>query len=217
MKSNNKPMTQAQLKAQEKLAQIHSLRLLFAGEKSELTFSDASLGVVVFSRVRDDGKIISLGFSGKRTKPDYYYQFATAERANLYFTKWYEALCKQTADKAERKALTQNPQTVLAVGDVLVSSWGYDQTNYDYYEVTKLIGKRSVEIRELMQQRTGSGSMEGDCVPLKGKFAGEPMIKRVNAHGSVKVRDWGVWATKKEVLTVAGIKIFKPDNYTAYA
>ena len=28
----------------------------------------------------------------------------------------------------------------LKVGDVLRSSWGYDQTNVDYYEVVELVG-----------------------------------------------------------------------------
>ena len=31
-------------------------------------------------------------------------------------------------------------------GDIFYSSWGYDQTNIDYYKVTKLIGKASVEL-----------------------------------------------------------------------
>jgi hypothetical protein len=34
----------------------------------------------------------------------------------------------------------------VKVGDIFYSSWGYDQTNIDYYMVTKLIGKTMVEI-----------------------------------------------------------------------
>ena len=105
----------------------------------------------------------------------------------------------------------------LVVGDVLVASWGYDQTNYDYYQVTRLVGKRSVEIRELARAAAETGFLQGDCVPVKGKFKGEPMVKRVNENGSVKVMSWGVYARKKESFKVGDIEIFKPDNYTAYA
>lgn len=112
---------------------------------------------------------------------------------------------------------TAQQQTDLAIGDVLVASWGYDQTNYDYYQVTRLVGKRSVEIRELGQSKVETNWLQGDCVPLKNRFIGEPMIKRVSANGSVKVRSWGVWAYKKECVKLGDIEIFKPNHYTAYA
>lgn len=34
----------------------------------------------------------------------------------------------------------------LEVNDILYSSWGYDQTNIDYYKVKKLVGKTMVEV-----------------------------------------------------------------------
>ena len=43
------------------------------------------------------------------------------------------------------------------------------------------------------------------------------MVKRVNENGTVKVRSWGVLAYKKESVKVAGVELFKPDHYTAYA
>jgi hypothetical protein len=52
---------------------------------------------------------------------------------------------------------------------------------------------------------------------LKIRFKGEPMVKRVNEHGTVKVQDWGVWVHKKESRVVGGVEIFEVDEYTAYA
>lgn len=92
-----------------------------------------------------------------------------------------------------RKDGTASP---LTVGDILVASWGYEQTNYDYYQVTRLVGKQSVEIRELARQAAESGFMQGDCVPVKGAFKGELMVKRVNEHGRVKVHSWGLGLRK---------------------
>jgi hypothetical protein len=42
------------------------------------------------------------------------------------------------------------------------------------------------------------------------------MVKRVDEHGRVKVRAWGVWASKKEAVSVGGVEVLKPDRFTTY-
>ena len=203
-----------------KQAEVNALRKAFVGQKYGVKFTDDSLGAVAFLQVTEAGAVYMIGFSGKRAKPDFHYRFRSTEHADRYQDSWHKGLVSRATAKAERKAekaaKSAQPHP-LAVGDVLVSSWGYEQTNYDYYQVTRLVGKQSVEIRELARQAAESGFMQGDCVPVKGVFKGEPMVKRVNEHGRVKVHSWGVWASKKESVKVAGVEIFKPDHYTAYA
>lgn len=203
-----------------KQAEVNELRKAFVGQKYEVKFTDDSLNVIVFLQITESGMVYMIGFSGKRAKPDFHLRFRSIEHADSYHESWHKGLVSRATVKAERKAekaaKSAQPHP-LALGDVLVSSWGYEQTNYDYYQVTRLVGKQSVEIRELARQAAESGFMQGDCVPVKGVFKGEPMVKRVNEHGRVKVHSWGVWASKKESVTVAGVEIFKPDHYTAYA
>ena len=197
-------------------------RTAFAGSSSKQVFSDEKLGIQVFQREGVAGSVYEMAFSGMRGKPDYHYRFKSASEAQSYRDKWvngkrgsYDA--KQVRVNQRREAL-RNAGKHLQVGDVLVASWGYEQTNYDYYQVIRVFGTRSVEIRELAQQASYSGqSMTGECVPVTGKFIGEPMTKRVGVDGSVKVRSWGVWATKKESLLVGGVTVFKPDHYSDYA
>jgi hypothetical protein len=98
-----------------------------------------------------------------------------------------------------------------------MAMWGYDQTNVDYYEVIRPIGKCSVEIREIGVLREETGWLQGNCTPCKGHYKGEPMVRRVLDGKSVKVRSWGVWAHKKESRMVSGVEIFQPDYWTAYA
>jgi hypothetical protein len=200
---------------------INNARELFA-VNCEVHFRDEALGVVVYSRqsVRSQGGLVLIGFSGKRKKPDFNFVFSNSKRAEEYQAEWYARaqanIERKKAYKAEMaEKLSQGH--ALAVGDVLESSWGYDQTNYDYYQVTRLLGRRSVEIRELAQSRANTGWLQGDCVPVKNQFIGEPMIKRVNENNKVKVRDWGVYAGKKESIKVGDIELFSPDQYTAYA
>jgi len=185
-----------------------------------VVMEDKSLGVIVFKQMGAGGKVYLQGFSGRRMKPDFHYSFRSEEAAVKFQGDWYARIAERAQRKAnaraEKRAAMAKPQSVFAVGDVLVSSWGYEQTNYDFYQVTRLVGARSVEIRELKQMRDESGFLRGECVPHKNNFAGEPMVKRVNEHGSVKVRDWGVWASKFEPRAAGGVEVFAPCNYTAY-
>jgi hypothetical protein len=200
---------------------VKAERLAGAGRAYEVAFEDKALGVLALVRRLSDGRVCLMGFSRRRCKADVHFSFKDAEKAQQYQERWIAGVAASVQRKAERKseklAAMAQPQTALALGDVLAASWGYEQTNYDFYQVTRLVGVRSVEIRELAQLRDLTGFLQGDCVPVKNKFAGEPMVKRVNENGSVKVRDWGVWASKLPSQIVGGVEVFAPHHYTAYA
>jgi len=101
-------------------------------------------------------------------------------------------------------------QHQLLVHDILVASWGYDQTNIDYYQVTKLIGAQTVEIRKIAAQITPTGFMSGQCLPVIHQFIGNPMKKRViGGDGKTVKIDSHAWARKRESS--------RADHYTAYA
>ena len=52
------------------------------------------------------------------------------------------------------------------VGDILYDSWGYDQTNIDYYEVVRT-SKASVWIRSIAREMTDDGR---HVIPISGAF-----------------------------------------------
>jgi hypothetical protein len=65
----------------------------------------------------------------------------------------------------------------LKVGDILESSWGYDQTNIDFYQVVKLVGKSSVSLRQMACASTPEqGFMTAYKTPTTP--LGEPFTKR---------------------------------------
>lgn len=55
------------------------------------------------------------------------------------------------------------------IGDIYRCSWGYDQTNVDYYQVTRVTDK-SVWIREVCQSRDYDGFMRGHASPALNEF-----------------------------------------------
>ena len=59
----------------------------------------------------------------------------------------------------------EQPKPVVNVGDIFVCSWGYDQTNIDYYKVLEVKNK-SVVISAIGQDRNYTGHMQGECNPL---------------------------------------------------
>lgn len=203
---------------------VHIKRVSFAGSGAKLVFSDEALGIQVFESSGVNGACVyEMAFSGMRCRPDYNYRFPSADAAAAYRDRWVAGKrssleTKQSRAAARREGL-RGAGKLLAVGDVLVAKWGYDQTNCDYYQVTRVFGTRSVEIRELAQEAADDSelSMAGQCVPIKGRFIGEPVVKRVDEEGKVKVRAWGVWASKKDALSAGGLNLFKPDRYTSYA
>jgi hypothetical protein len=123
---------------------------------------------------------------------------------------------KQQHD-AERRAKLAQPHG-LTVGAVLVSSWGYDQTNVDFYEVTKVIGARTVEVREIAAEAVHTGDMTGRCVPVPGRYTSEPMRRLVGANGYVNVRQARFGhACELKPQIVAGVKVYPSQSWSSYA
>ena len=106
----------------------------------------------------------------------------------------------------------------LQIGNVLESSWGYEQTNVSYYMVTKLVGKTMVQLQRIGKQIVENGqTMTGQCVPDKNQVSGEPFRKKpVDGGTSVKIESYE-WAKLITPEIVHGVEIFQPASFTTYA
>ncbi|MBF5824150.1 hypothetical protein HQI67_00200 [Escherichia coli] len=67
----------------------------------------------------------------------------------------------------------------VCVGDIFVSSWGYEQTNVNFYQVISVHGKKTVTVREICASVHFTGNMMGYKRPLLNDFRGEPLKRRV--------------------------------------
>lgn len=70
------------------------------------------------------------------------------------------AEAKKTAAKAEKVN-----KYGVRVGDIFSASWGYDQTNVDFFQVVALVGETSVKVREVnppMIEDTSVSGMSAD-------------------------------------------------------
>lgn len=149
------------------------------------TYYDNVNAVIYFEE--RNGKFLAKAFSGKRAKPDFYYNFKTEEHRARHVKEYLERLQAAVDHKKEREAMKKAFINPLKVGDILYTSWGYDQTNIDFYQVTELVGKKSVKIRELCTKDVGNEqghSMSASKVAIKDAFweRGEEMTKRVQSY-----------------------------------
>jgi len=132
----------------------------------------------------------AIGFHGKAAKPDFHHRFRSTERRAEHIAGYLEGRKQRAAAMAEQKTKRQAPHT-LKIGDVLVCSWGYDQTNIDYYQVTRVPGAQTVEIRKIAAKSgPEEGFMTAYCTADRDNFVGEPMIKRANSSNCVRIASY---------------------------
>lgn len=80
----------------------------------------------------------------------------------------------------------------LQIGSILYASWGYEQTNIDFYQVIELIGTTIVVLRELAQEEITEWNNQfcGKTTPKPNCFIDEPFRKRANAEGRVRMNSF---------------------------
>lgn len=179
-----------------------------------LAHSNAALGLEVY--VSPNGLVV-LGFKGKQIKASFHCRFKTTEAAKNYADSFVCGVEKIAADKATAKAERKSTVRALELGDVLVSSWGYEQTNIDYYQVIALVGKSSVILQEIGKHKTADSRGDtGKCVPDLSNFIGVAFTKKVNNGTYVRLTSYSS-ARKKEYTLIDGVKTFKPDFWSSYA
>lgn len=145
---------------------------------------------VVYASPEGAGKLSALGFFGNANKPSFHYTFRTEARRAQYVAEFFANCARIEASRAARKAERKTFVHSLKVGDILSNSWGYDQTNREFFEIIELVGSTMCVIRELACQCEQTGFMTEDVVPMPGKFTkAEPMRKRILQGNSVDIHN----------------------------
>jgi hypothetical protein len=154
-----------------------------------------------------------VAFVGKQTKPIANFYYTKPETRAAKIKEIFDGRQASMKYKAEqREANKQTPD--YAVGDVFGTCWGYDQTNVEFYEIVAIKGKTAT-LRELAQDRKETHWAQGHTVPLPGKYIGEAFEKRITPYG-FKISSCQR-ATPESFDTVAGVKVYKPRHWSAYA
>jgi len=139
------------------------------------TLKETPLAVVYGDR--DNLKAIA--YKGKSKKPVWHYRFLKKEDMDKRINELFERCEYWEGMKQKRKIERKKEIEDLRVGDILYSSWGYEQTNIDFYQVVEKKGQ-TFKIRPIAERRDNmySHGMACDVKPVRDKFIGEAIARR---------------------------------------
>lgn len=118
-------------------------------------------------------------------KPLFNYRFRSIERMIEYCSEWIERVEANINSENERKAKKKEAQKAMnhnfKEGMIIYNSWGYDQTNIDFYQVVES-KEKSIKLRKICKSYVegSEGFMSANVKPVENAFIGEPFLKKVN-------------------------------------
>jgi len=193
----------------------------FIPQGYELTIDHKELGITVYTR---DGETLGgLCFVGKAIKPTWFYRFKSVEQRNKEIEQTFARVQSKLDRKAQEKAKKTDAMANhgVVVGDVFRCSWGYDQTNIDYYEVIAITGKTATICRiGCLSENTGW--LQGDSVPQLGAFIGKPKKKliqkrSVDSEAYLTMNSYSTAFKMTPIAQVGNKPVYESSHWTAYA
>lgn len=154
---------------------------LWHDERKQATVIDHGLRVLA----QDTPPVLKI-WNPKAEKPTVHFRFRSIEQREAYLLKYVESYDEQMVRKAavrqQRTEATAQHSGDIQVGHVFSYSWGYDQTNVQYFQVTEKHGQ-NVTVHEIAQSPVpnSEGFMSNRVEPRRGHFLGnsKPFTKRV--------------------------------------
>lgn len=137
---------------------------------------------------------------------DYLTSLGDTTRLNEYKARLEKRAEERAAAREESKRQNAEAMKLVKVGDVFSCSWGWEQTNVDFFQVISIVGKNSVRLRQVhpvLVEDNATGPMaanrtyainEGEILPaakhsvfIKDQVNGD--VKRIQGgtyHGEVQ-------------------------------
>jgi len=158
-----------------------TLRQLYIPKNSRLVAGPA--GGAVYTYESEKGTCYAVAFRGSAARSEWHHSYKNAEQRAEHVAAFHRSL-QQSADYRAKKAAEKRAWVNTAkVGDILNTSWGYDQTNVDFFVVTKVSGKR-VWVREIAADIEQTGFMSGKTWPaMPIRFVGEETMHTAQMNG----------------------------------
>ena len=163
---------------------------------------------------------IMIVWEGNRKKPvsNYRYDANSYEKALESEKNWNDRRVQEIKDYEQQcidkcKAILENTK----IGDVFYASWGFEQTNIDYYQVVAMKGKKFSFRKIKADCDYNAHYMTGKCVPLENEFVSEDIIeKSLSKYALFKIDS--VRDIKPEPFEVVdGVKVYEKKFYSCYA
>ena len=190
-------------------------------EGYELSWDDQDLGIQVY--YKNTPCISAICFVGRAVNPTWHYRFKDGQQRINEVTRTFKNVAERAEYKAARKAKAAEASANhgVKVGDVFRSSWGYDQTNVDYYQVVA-VGNKTATFCKIAQLSESDGFLQGNCVPATNQFIGKPFKKLIQKSSNessayIKIYSFANAYKIEPVAVVSNKPIYESSHWTAYA
>lgn len=143
-------------------------------------------GYVFITYVAQNGKLCAATFADKGFRPYSNYSFRNEESRAKEIESTKEMVDRQTARTASYLETANKEKEQFKVGGILVCSWGYEQTNINFYQI---ISRKNdfIILQEIGKTITDNQYDRGHCVANPSNLIGEPMRKKITKYASIKL------------------------------
>ncbi len=186
--------------------ELREYRASFAGQPNQLaSIEEPGINAQVWLTESKRGPV-AIAFAGNRKNPDFHYQFKTAEARALHVQNWLASLRERAGATKARQVAARAAHT-LEVGSILYASWGYEQTNIDFYQVVEVVGKRTVKVQAISSRIDHSSAGADYVVAVPDSFHGDILTKRASSDNNIRISSYssaGPWDGQAKYETAAG-------------
>lgn len=130
------------------------------------------------------GKPLAEYYWRDRKTPESFYYTSVERRTDAIKYRIEKARVYNERINERKQAKKARPVPTMNVGDVLSTSWGYEQTNVEFYQVIERNKKTGITIQEISSKKIDDTSWcSANVKPIKDSFIGEPLKKRIGSYG----------------------------------
>lgn len=186
--------------------------------KGSTKVADKQSDAVAYIYTNANNRPCARVFFGKQAKPVVACYYMTVEQRDKAVAAAFESRRARTASIIARRSDRVSFRHTFKVGDIFRQTWGYDQTNINYFEVVRTSDK-CVWVREIEQALFERGDMTGYTTPQPGKFLkGSEERKCLARDGAIKVGKHSFhWASYVKPQIVGGVPTYGTDRFSTYA
>lgn len=115
-------------------------------------------------------------YYGKKKNHTFHYRFRKFEdmmsRINETMNNIIANVDSENARREVKRKLTSEMKASdhFKIGEIVVNSWGYDQTNVEFYQVVEVLNKK-IRVRQICAEMVeATGPMSANVMPCKDNF-----------------------------------------------
>ena len=144
-----------------------------------------------------------------------WYGYTTEESARAAISGESEAPTATPAEKKKPAAKAiKAPAHGVKVGDLFYTSWGYEQTNVNFFQVIALVGSSSVRVREVYPEMIEEDEFSGMSAKRRYKLPEAGEILPPATHASfIEDNENGDLLRVNTKYGAPLIKVGKPNHY----